>query len=96
VKLPDAYGESLELAEQVLSDAVALDQRQRDMWLVTAYLLSPGRYEKEAESRARQNSGLVFDLRDRCGFAMRAELQESALSLPVMEFMPARAASTTT
>jgi hypothetical protein len=86
-KLPDAHAELVELAGKVSSGAVAVEERQRDMWLVTAYLLAPSQYESNVESRARVRPSLVFDLRDRCAFGLRGQAKEGARPLPTLEFM---------
>ena len=83
---PGAHAQFLDLAAATLSGAVSLDQRQRDLWLVTAYLLSPLAYETAIEQRARVHPHLIFDLRDRSGFAFRGRPKDSP-SLKVLEFM---------
>ena len=83
----DAHREFLTLAESVLSGTVAIDARQRDLWLATAYLLSPSRFERDVEASARARPSLVFDLRDRSGFAFRALPAEGVLSVQQLEFM---------
>src|ERR1039458_6901081 len=57
------------------------------MWLVTGYLLASSQYESDVEHRTRAYPGLVFDLRDRSGFASRGQPQEETLPLPMLEFM---------
>src|SRR5262249_22547692 len=42
--MPSAHAALLALADRVLSGAMPVDQPQRDLWLVTAWLLSPDRY----------------------------------------------------
>ena len=86
-KLPEVHADFLALAGQALSGAVAVDERQRDMWLATAYLLAPTQYEDEVENRGRARPAFVFDLRDRCGFAHHGLLVDRALPLPMLEFM---------
>lgn len=91
--LPEAHTELLALAENVISGAVAVDDQQRGMWLVTAYLISPARFEQKVEASAQVRPGLVFELRDRSGFRHRGQPAETALSMPQLEFM-ARLAGT--
>jgi hypothetical protein len=74
------------LAAQVLLGATPVDERQRDMWLVTAYFLSPLNYEAAVQSRAAANPYVVFELRDRLGFGFRGKPAES-LPLTMLEFM---------
>jgi predicted NACHT family NTPase len=71
--LPSTNADFLLLAAPVLSGAVAVDDPQRDLWLVTAYLVAPSIYEAAVEQRAAVRPELVFDLRDRSGFAHRAQ-----------------------
>ncbi len=85
-ELPTAYQDFLQLAAPVISGAVAVDQRQRDLWLVTAYVMAPARFESDVRQRAAVRPGLVFDLRDRSGCARRGQ-PDHALPLPMVEFM---------
>jgi hypothetical protein len=85
--IPEAHKDLLAIADDVMSGALAVDERQRDMWLTTAYLLSPAKYETELERRARIRPALVFDLRDRAGFTMRGLPQDGVMSLPLLEAM---------
>jgi hypothetical protein len=87
LKLPDAHKDFLALATQVLSGTVAVDQRQRDLWLTAAYMLAPNEYQAEIEREAMARPGLVFDLRDRSGFERHGQPGENALSLGQLEFM---------
>jgi predicted NACHT family NTPase len=82
---PSAHADFLSLAVQVLSGAMPVDERQRDMWLVTAYFLSPSNYEADVERRAIAHPHLVFDLRDRSGFGFRGKPRET-LPLLMLEF----------
>lgn len=86
-KIPEAHKNLLAIADDVLSGALTVDERQRDMWLTTAYLLSPTKYEAELERCARTRPELVFDLRDRSGFALHGQPQDGALSVPLLEAM---------
>jgi predicted NACHT family NTPase len=85
-KLPAAHDAFLQLAGPVISRDVAVDERQRDLWLVAAYFL-PVRFEDDIRQRAAVHPGLVFDLRDRSGFAHRVQPGGGALPLPVIEFL---------
>jgi predicted NACHT family NTPase len=89
VKLPAAHDDFLQLADPVISGAVTVDQRQRDLWLVAAYLLSPHRFQSDVRRRADAYPALVFDLRDRCGLARHDRSGEGTrpMSLPMLEFM---------
>ena len=82
---PSAHADFLSLAVQVLSGAMPVEERQRDMWLVTAYFLSPSNYEADVERRAIARPHLVFDLRDRSGFGFRGKPRET-LPLLMLEF----------
>jgi hypothetical protein len=84
--LPVARSNFLQLAAPVLSGTAAVDDQQHDLWLVTAYLIAPSAYEAAVAQRAKVQPGLVFDLRDRSGFARRAQ-PDQALPLPMKEFM---------
>ena len=85
-KLPQVHRDFLELAGQVLSGRVTVEERQRDIWLVTSYLLLPSAYESDVERRAQANPSLIFDLRDRGGFTFRGRPTE-ILPLHALEFM---------
>ncbi len=77
----------LALTRRVLSDSVSVDEVQRDIWLATAFVLSPTDYESAVEARARAKLGLVFELRSRTGFSRDAEGVRTALLLPQLEFL---------
>jgi predicted NACHT family NTPase len=85
--IPEVHKDVLAIAADVVSGALTVDERQQDMWLTTAYLLSPAQYEAELEQRTRIRPALVFDLRDRSGFAMRGLPQEGAVQLALLEAM---------
>jgi len=86
MKVPTAHAGVVQLVASVLTDASPPDERQRDLWLAAAYILAPDRYEIAVEARAAQNPSLVFDLRDRSGFAPFGR-SPAVLPLPVMEFL---------
>ena len=51
-------------------------------------MLAPNEYQEEVEHEAKAKPGLVFDLRDRSGFAHHQDRpSENALSLAQLEFM---------
>lgn len=81
-----SHQEFLQLAGPVIDGTVPVDERQRDLWLATAYVIAPGQYENEVEKRAAERPALVFDLRDRMGFARRHQ-PDQPLPLPMVEFM---------
>jgi hypothetical protein len=86
MNLPATHSGFVQLAASVLTDSSPADERQRDLWLAAAYILAPDRWESAVEARAAQNPGIVFDLRDRSGFAPfgRATV---VLPLQAMEFL---------
>jgi predicted NACHT family NTPase len=84
--LATTHADFLPLAAAVLTGAVAVDPPQRDLWLVTAYMVAPITYERDVAQRAAARAGLVFDLRDRSGFAHRAQPDHDS-PLPMLEFM---------
>jgi predicted NACHT family NTPase len=83
---PSTHEPFLQLAGPIVSGAVPVDQRQRHLWLVTAYIVAPAEYERHVEEHAATHPDLVFDLRDRSGFARRDEPTQQ-LPLKVLEFM---------
>jgi len=85
--MSEAHTQFLAFVPQVLTGAIAAPERQRDLWLVTAYRLSPAQYEAQIESRAQAYTGLVFDLRDHSGVARDRQTGEGSLPLPMLEFM---------
>lgn len=87
INLKDAHAEIVELADKAMSRKVNVDERQRDLWLTTAYLLEPSRYESAVQDRARENPRLVFDLRNRCGFGEHRQPKDGALPIAMLEFM---------
>jgi predicted NACHT family NTPase len=86
VKVPAAHEDFIQLASPIISGAVTVDQRQRDLWLVAAYLLSPARFQSDVRRRADAYPAIVFDLRDRCGFGRSGE-STWPMQLPTLEFM---------
>jgi len=86
VALPEVHQDCLELTSMVFSSAVAVDERQRDLWHVTAYAIAPASFEIDLQQRAILRPDIVFDLRDRIGFARHSQPNHS-LPLPMLEFM---------
>jgi predicted NACHT family NTPase len=86
VSSPALHGDFLAIAAHLLSGHQAVDERPRDLWLIAAYFLAPAVYEQAVQNRATERPNLVFDLRDRAGFARRGQPQEK-LPIPMLEFM---------
>jgi hypothetical protein len=80
-KQPSAHAGFLECAAEILADPSVVDERQRDLWLVSAYLLDPSQYELDVQTRAVARQSLVFDLRD------RGKPDDGKLPLSMLEFM---------
>jgi predicted NACHT family NTPase len=87
-KMPAAHERTLALARSLLA-GTALSERQRDLWLATAYALSPSEFEAAVTERAGVQSGFIFDLRDKSGFSDHA--QPSHTPLAMLEFLTALA-----
>jgi len=84
--LPAAHGALLAVADRVLGDAAPVDQAQRDLWLVTAWLLSPDRYGDTLHGTAQSRPEIIFDLRDFTGYSRRESSPGPILSLGQIEF----------
>jgi hypothetical protein len=86
---PSAHSAFLALADRVLTGLATVDQRQHDMWLAAAYLLSPSRYEAQLVAAVAQRPEIVFDLRDYSGYGDAAGgiRQSGTLPLPQLEFL---------
>jgi hypothetical protein len=86
---PAAHQGFFDLADRVLSGVVHVDQRQHDMWLAAAYLLSPGRYEAQLEAAAIRRPPIVFDLRNYTGHSYNVPggRQPGTMPLPQLEFL---------
>ncbi|WP_024583732.1 hypothetical protein [Bradyrhizobium sp. OHSU_III] len=89
-KRPAAHARMLALARSLLA-STALSERQRDLWLATAYVLSPSEFETAVTQRAGVQSGFIFDLRDKSGFADQG--QPSHTPLAMLEFLTTLAGS---
>jgi predicted NACHT family NTPase len=85
-KLPAIYQDFLQLAEPIVSGAQTIDGQQRDLWLVTAYVISPTQFAGDIQSRAMENPDIIFTLRDRVGFNMGGQ-PDHELPLLMLEFM---------
>jgi hypothetical protein len=86
--MPIAHTALLALADRVLGNAVPVDQPQRDLWLVTAWLLSPDRHGVVLRDTAQSRSEIVFDLRDFTGYSdNEAAPGRPTLSLEQIEFL---------
>jgi hypothetical protein len=85
--MPTTHREFLVLADRVLTGAASVSQRQHDMWLALAYLLSPSRYEAGLEVAATLRPAIMFELRDRTGYDAHGDRQPSAMPLPQLEFL---------
>ncbi|WP_157865963.1 NACHT domain-containing NTPase [Mesorhizobium japonicum] len=86
-KLPNARAEFLALAANVVLGTAANNEPRYAMWLAAAYLLSPAQFADRVEAFARNHPAIIFQLRDRSGFASGGQATETALSLPQLEFM---------
>jgi predicted NACHT family NTPase len=86
---PATHQDFLGQADRVLNGTTVVDQRQHDMWLTAAYLLSPRRYEAQLEASAAQRPAIVFDLRDHTGYSYdaRGSVQPGTMPLPQLEFL---------
>lgn len=84
--LPSSHNAFLTLADAVLAGTMPVDEPQRDLWLVTAYVFAPVQHEAELRRRATVHRDIVFDLRNRSGFQDHHE-PARALPLPMLESM---------
>jgi hypothetical protein len=85
--MPSAHTTLLALADRVLSDAAPVDQPQRDLWLVTAWLLSPTCHGAALQATAQSRPDIVFDLRDFTGYSHNEAAPGPAPSLGQIEFV---------
>jgi hypothetical protein len=85
--LPSAHMALLHLAQRCLSGATQIDQPQRDLWLVTAWLLSPDRYRVALQRAAQSRPEIVFDLRDFTDYGRNRAAAMSASSVEQIEFL---------
>lgn len=83
--MPSAHSALLALADRVLSGTVPVDSPQRDLWLVTAWLLSPDRHGAALQDTAQSRPDIVFDLRDFTGYSRNEAAPGPALSLEQIE-----------
>jgi len=87
LSMAGAHPDLLQLAREVLSGKVAVDQQQRDHWLASAYFLSPPEFEAEVEREAEQRPGLIFLLRDLSGYERHGDGHAVTLPLSQLEFL---------
>jgi hypothetical protein len=90
-KLPVLHDRLVALAQTVLA-VNALAERQRDLWLATAYVLAPAAFENDVRQRAAAHPAFIFDLRDKSGFADRGQPAQ-APPIAMLEFMTRLAGS---
>jgi hypothetical protein len=85
--MPSAHTALLALANRVLSDAMPIDQPQRDLWLMTAWLLSPNHHGTDLQGAAQSRPEIVFDLRDFTGHSRNEAAPGLTPSLGQIEFL---------
>jgi hypothetical protein len=86
--LPAAHSELLACAREVLAGSGAIDLHQRDLWLASAYFLSPREFEAQVEREAQQRLGLTFHLRDLSGYERHGDGQQPlGLWVSQLEFL---------
>ena len=83
-KMSAAHERTLALARSLLM-GTTLSERQRELWLATAYVLSPSEFETATAQRAAAQPRFIFDLRDKLGFADHAQPSQTHLSM--LEFL---------
>ena len=81
------HSDLLQLAREVLSGRVTVDQLQRDRWLASAYFLSPPEFQAEVEREVDQRPGIIFLLRDLSGYERRSGGHAVTLPLNQAEFL---------
>lgn len=84
--MPPAHTALADLADHALNGSKQIDQPQLNLWLATAWLVSPDRYEAALQRVAQSSSEIVFDLRDLSGYS-RDFAAALALSLKQIEFL---------
>jgi predicted NACHT family NTPase len=84
-KLPMLHDRLVALARTVLAGN-ALAERQRDLWLATAYVLAPAAFENDVRQRAAAHPTFIFDLRDKSGLVDQAQ-PTHAPPVAMLEFM---------
>ncbi len=87
LSIPSAHTALLALADSVLSGTVPVDQPQRELWLVAAWLLSPDRRSAELHDAAQNRLEIAFDLRDFTGHDRNHDAPRQAISLAQTEFL---------
>ena len=84
--MPPAHTALADLTDHALNGSKQIDQPQLNLWLATAWLVSPDRYEAALQRVAQSSSEIVFDLRDLSGYS-RDFAAALALSLKQIEFL---------
>ena len=87
LSIAGVHSDLLQLAREVLSGRVAVDQQQRDHWLASGYFLSPPEFEAEVEREAEQRPGLIFLLRDLSRYDRYGGEHAATLPLNQLEFL---------
>jgi hypothetical protein len=85
--MPSAHTVLLAIADRLLSGRVPVDQQQRDLWLVTAWLLSPDHHGAALQGIAQARRGIIFDFRDFTGYSRNEAATGPTLSLAQIEFL---------
>jgi hypothetical protein len=85
--IPSTHAALLILADRVLSGTITVDQPQRDLWLVIAWLLSPEDHRLELENTAQHRPDIVFDLRDFSGYSRNEAAPGYTASITQIEFL---------
>lgn len=85
--IPSTHRALLALADRILSGAAPVDQPQRDLWLVTAWLLSPDHYGFALLGAAQSRPDIVFDLRDFTGYSRNEAARGPTPTVAQIEFL---------
>jgi hypothetical protein len=86
LSMPSTHTPLFALANHNLSGATQIDQPQRDLWLVIAWLLSPDPFGATLQRAAQRCPEIVFELRDLTGYS-RDSAAGAAPSLGQIEFL---------
>ncbi|WP_442754278.1 NACHT domain-containing protein [Methylocystis sp. JAN1] len=86
IKLPSIHVDFVTLATRIVEGKVAVAERQRDLWLATAYVIRPSEFEAAVSQRAIANPDFVFDLRESSGGG-RLGRPGKDQPLPMLEFL---------
>jgi hypothetical protein len=82
-----AHAPLIALADRALSGAMHIEQPQRDLWLATAWLLSPKGHSLKLERAAESRPEVVFYLRDLTGYGRHEAASGLTPSLCQIEFL---------